>query len=238
MGEEKILWLEKTTSTNDIAKQYMHKQQGFCVAAGFQESGRGQAGNSWESDPESNLLASFIFSTRINATESFAISMIASLAVYRFILSYGCKAEIKWPNDIIAGNKKIAGILIENSIMGEIVDHTIIGVGVNLNQKEFAGVPNATSLGMLTNHYFEPESMALELQRFMLMAFEEFSEPTNLLREMYFSLLFRKEGATYVDSNSEFQAMITDVGFDGRLTLQKETGITESYYFKEVQMKI
>jgi BirA family biotin operon repressor/biotin-[acetyl-CoA-carboxylase] ligase len=236
MGSEKILWLERTSSTNEVAKQYLSSQQGFCVATGFQESGRGQAGNTWVSEEGKNLLASYVFSTRITIAESFAISMIASLAVVRFLNSYGFDAQIKWPNDIIVKEKKIAGILIENIIMGDVVENTIVGIGINLNQSEFAGLPNATSLSLIANTEFEPESMAIELQRFLKISFEEYNEPVLELKENYVRLLFRKEGAVYNHGSKTFTAKIADVAFDGRLTLIGEDEKTDGFYFKQIEM--
>jgi len=236
MTSENFLWFEQLSSTNKTAWQYIDKQSGFCIATGFQSSGRGQAGNSWTSEPNKNLLASYIFSLDIKPAECFAISMITSLAVVSLLKSYGCTAEIKWPNDIIVDNKKIAGILIENIVSGDKVEKSIIGIGLNLNQTEFAGLPNATSLKFILKKEFDIQTVARELQHCLITEFENNKKPSQELKKSYFELLFRKDRAMYRDNNSTFEGKIIDIDFDGALKIQKSDNCTESYYFKEVQM--
>jgi BirA family biotin operon repressor/biotin-[acetyl-CoA-carboxylase] ligase len=236
MASEKILWFEELSSTNKTAWQYIDKQSGFCIATGFQSSGRGQAGNSWASEPNKNLLASYIFSLDIKPAECFAISMITSLAVVSLLNSYNCTAKIKWPNDIIVDNKKIAGILIENIVSGNRVEKSIIGVGLNLNQTEFAGLPNATSLKLKLKTDLDIKTIASELQRYLIAWFEKNKKPSRELKESYFELLFKKDKSIYRDNNSTFEGKIVDIDFDGALKIQKSDNCTKSYYFKEVQM--
>ncbi len=131
MASERYIWFENITSTNEYARGHLDKKSGFCIATGFQENGKGQSGNKWISEPNKNLLASYVLKTEIKPAESFAISMIASLALINLLNSFKCQAEIKWPNDIIANNKKIAGILIENIISGNKIENSIIGIGLN-----------------------------------------------------------------------------------------------------------
>ncbi|HPW66638.1 MAG TPA: biotin--[acetyl-CoA-carboxylase] ligase [Salinivirgaceae bacterium] len=236
MASDKILWFEELSSTNKTAWEYIDKQSGFCVATGFQSSGRGQSGNSWTSEPNKNLLASYIFTLDIKPAECFAISMITSLAVVNLLNSYSCAAKIKWPNDIIVDNKKIAGILIENIVSGDKIEKSIIGIGLNLNQIEFAGLPSATSLKLELRNDFDIKTIASELQRYLISGFENNKEPSQELKKSYFELLFRKDKAIYRDNNSSFEGKIIDIDFDGALKIQKSDNCIKSYYFKEVQM--
>lgn len=228
--------IEHTTSTNEIAKHYLNSPSGFCITTKYQTQGRGQAGNSWVSEYNKNLLASYVLDTNIELDKSFAISMIASLAVLNLLNSHGLVAQIKWPNDIIIEDKKIAGILIENIISGEVAEKSIIGIGLNLNQREFPEVPQATSLSLLSHNDFDPKQIAKEMQQNLLLELNQYRTCLDKLKHNYYHRLYRRDIAAYNDGKTIFVAKIVDVAFDGRLTLHKENGNLASYYFKQIKM--
>ena len=119
----KIYFFEQLTSTNSEAVRVMkenHIPEGSVISAGYQSAGRGQKGNSWESSEGKNLLISIIlYPSIINPGEQFLISMAISLGICEFLRNYIPECKIKWPNDIYVFNDKIAGVLIENSVMGD-----------------------------------------------------------------------------------------------------------------------
>tara|TARA_Y100001954_G_scaffold59638_1_gene64619 strand:+ start:935 stop:1663 length:729 start_codon:yes stop_codon:yes gene_type:complete len=138
---EKIIHLKTVDSTNEFANDYIDKNNNLdslLITADFQKFGKGQLNNRWDSEEGKNLLISVVFSFKKNVSSQFDINVISSLAVLDLL--YGLKLEnpkVKWPNDILIGKKKIAGILIQNKIKGNMIYKSIIGLGLNVNQEVF-----------------------------------------------------------------------------------------------------
>lgn len=145
-----IIWLESTDSTNKEAARRISDLDNLSVVSAFrQTSGRGQRGNKWVSAPGENLTFSIVLKHPVEAYDQFTICELASLCAVDLLSGYGLEGTIKWPNDIYSGGKKIGGILIENSIQGDTISHSIIGVGLNVNQCEFdPSIPNPTSFAL------------------------------------------------------------------------------------------
>ena len=144
-----IKWYQTLDSTNtQAAREISQAPDGTVWIADFQTAGRGQRGNRWESAKCENLTFSILFKpTFLSPAQQFAISEVAAIGVCRYLCSKGLPAQIKWPNDIYIGNKKICGMLIEHSISGANLAGSIVGIGLNLNQREFSSdAPNPTSL--------------------------------------------------------------------------------------------
>ena len=164
-----IIWLASTDSTNEEAKRRISDIDNLSVVSALEQtSGRGQRGNQWYSAPGQNLLFSIVLkSPSLIAKNHFALNEMAALSVTDFLSAYGIKAEIKWPNDIYVGEKKICGILIENSFLGNAISSSIIGIGLNINQRNFnVSLPNPTSL-VLCSAQDEPLDIDRCLCRFM-----------------------------------------------------------------------
>ena len=133
--------LTQTHSTNLYLRQILESnplvEEGLVIYADFQDAGRGQQGNSWESEAKKNILCSLLlYPRRINAQDQFIISEIVSLGIADTLNSIQDGFAIKWPNDIYYGDKKVAGILIENDLSGKVIYDSIIGFGINVNQEE------------------------------------------------------------------------------------------------------
>ena len=159
---------QKVSSTNTVAAELLRESnppEGTVITASYQETGRGQPGNSWESEPGKNLLMSVIlYPVMVRPADQFVISRMVSLAVFDLVARQTPSARIKWPNDIYAGDDKIAGILIENSIMGDTLGSTIAGIGLNVNQTVFTGgAPNPKSLKQLTGTNHDLTAVTQEL---------------------------------------------------------------------------
>ena len=144
-----IIWLESVDSTNEEAKRHISDIDNLSVLSALEQTaGRGQRGNTWTSTPGENLMFSIVLKDpKISARDQFVLNEIASLAVVDFLSMHGISARIKWPNDIYVGLKKICGILIENSLQGSAISSSIIGIGLNINQRNFnVNLPNPTSM--------------------------------------------------------------------------------------------
>ncbi|MCX6329107.1 MAG: biotin--[acetyl-CoA-carboxylase] ligase, partial [Bacteroidia bacterium] len=148
------------SSTNDQASLLLKTEsppEGTVIYTDSQSAGRGQKDNKWESDEGKNLLISIILYPKSIAPENqFYISMAVSLGICDFIDSFFPGSKIKWPNDIYIKNDKIAGILIENSILGETIENSVAGIGININQEKFSDVvPNPVSIKMVTGNEYD-----------------------------------------------------------------------------------
>lgn len=146
-----IIWLDKAESSNDEARKAIDTLDNLSVVAvRCQTAGRGQGTNSWESAPGENLTFSVVLKDLdISPKEQIAISQITALSVVDFLSKHGIEAKIKLPNDIYVRSKKICGILIENSLCGNKIKWSIVGIGINVNQTIFpSSLPNPTSIAL------------------------------------------------------------------------------------------
>lgn len=146
-----IIWLEMVDSTNRYAREHIDMLDNLSVvAAVIQTEGRGQGDHRWHSEPGQNLLFSIVLKNpSVPASEQVKISDITARSVISLLEAHGIEAWIKPPNDIWVDKKKICGILIEHSLIGSRISHTIIGVGLNVNQTVFPeDLPNPTSMAI------------------------------------------------------------------------------------------
>lgn len=234
------IWIEETGSTNSWVKERLEDLEAPVMAiARCQTAGRGQRGNSWESEPGKNLTFSLLVKpSGLKAVRQFALSEAAALAMADALAAYGIEAAVKWPNDIYVGSRKIAGILIENSIMGDQLTTSIIGIGLNVNQTLFlSDAPNPVSMAQISRRKFHLGEVAntvggeLEKRLGSLAAGES-------MHDEYKSRLWRSDGRHYpfkeTAGGEEFTARIADVGESGHLILELSDGCRRKYAFKEV----
>ena len=227
--EWKIVHIDETDSTNRWLKA--HGEGDMVVVTDYQTAGRGCGTNTWESERGKNLLFSLLVSPNgIRANKQFRISMAISLAICKALGQHLGYLTIKWPNDIYWRDGKIGGILIENTLQGNSVRDSIIGVGLNVNQREFrSNAPNPVSMWQIS----EQETDRDALLRDILTAFEDFLGRYN--KESYTAMLYRRRGFfPYADKDGAFMAEIVDVEDDGHLLLMDDNGRERRYAFKEV----
>ena len=210
-------------------------KEGNVVVADYQTSGRGCGTNTWESERGKNMLFSvMIHPVQLPVQRQFHISMAISLAIVEALEQQIGDVSIKWPNDIYWRNAKICGILIENTLQGSRIKDSVIGVGLNVNQRAFhSDAPNPVSLWQIHGQETDRE----QLLRDILRNFDKFLSMD--IRKQYLSRLYRRKGFhPYVDANGAFMAEIVDVEDDGHLLLCDEGGCRRRYAFKEVQFVI
>ena len=178
-----IRWYDEVGSTNDEARRLLQELDNLSViAARCQTMGRGQGDHTWHSRPGENLTFSVVLKfgsgglEPLAARDALLITETVTLALRLYLEERGVKVRIKWPNDIYAGDLKICGILIENILHGSEIASSIIGIGLNLNQKDFpSDLPNPVSLTLLTGESYDLEQ---ELAGF-LSILSECAEKTN-----------------------------------------------------------
>lgn len=129
---KKVIVFDKTPSTNSKAKELAGKQEGTVVIARVQKKGKGRLDRVWES-PEGGVYLSIILRPDCALDKTTLISLTAAITVSKTISSYGASARVKWPNDVLIGRKKIAGILLESEVHENRVEYVVLGIGINLN---------------------------------------------------------------------------------------------------------
>lgn len=227
-------------STNsELAAVAASRRHGYTIMARIQTAGRGQRGNTWESEPYANITLSTLLRPHdLEARDQFALSEAVSLGITDTLARYGIDARIKWPNDIYAGDMKICGILIENSLTGKYIERSIAGIGLNVNQMAWTGsAPNPISMAMVTGRTFDVDNIAETLVSDILQRVAGCETRRHELHARYMTLLWRNSGLhPYMDSatGQRFEAAITDIAPTGHITLTLADGTSRTYAFKEV----
>ena len=213
--------------------------EGTVFSTFAQSDGRGQLKNKWESEPNKNISLSVVLKPNfLPVQKSFLLNQAVTLGVYDFLRLYISKEVwIKWPNDIYVGNEKIAGILIQNSIQSDVFQHSVIGIGINVNQAVFrSDAPNPTSIFLKTGKEVPLWSCIEYLCKYLENRYLQLkSNQYDMLRADYHEVLYRiNEWYFFEKENKRFDGKITRVLDDG--FLQMETPLaTEFFNFKEVK---
>jgi len=250
--EKFIILPEGDSSSSILSEMYSEGEAGHgdTLMVVNQTAGRGQRGNSWEAEPGQNVTMSMLLvHDRLPAIQQFLVSQLISLAIIDMLrqkLGEVVEPErvcVKWPNDIYVDNLKIAGILIESTITGDMVERSIVGIGLNVNQIEFVSeAPNPVSMAQLLGNLYEkgPEHLGRELSRRIMEyvhSFRNGSLSPEEIRGRYAGILWRRQGLhpfTDATTNESFLASIGDIEPTGHIHLLTETGENRKYAFKEV----
>lgn len=240
----RIIKVNATQSTNSLAKEWQQSNKGsspVCFVAREQSSGRGQRGASWISNAGENLTFSVLFSKPdFEFYPGFDLSAGVGLAVLDTLKEFNIKnLKLKWPNDIMAGNFKVGGILIENTLNNGRIASLVIGIGLNVNQVTFPGLPQAASLRSVSGTFYVLD----ELLKKILLRLEENMEilsggkPNHFLKK-YEQVLFRKEKAsTFQLPNGSFlTGIIKGVTSSGLLEVQVENDVIKTFDLKELKL--
>ena len=213
----------------------------WLVTTDFQTRGHGQVGTSWESDCGENLMFTFVFRPKdVRAIEQFYLSEIACLAVAQTLDAYVEGVSVKWPNDVYVGEKKICGMLLNHQLKGAMVESTMVGIGINVNQPRFVSdAPNPISLWQLLGHRIDTEAVLESFVRHFETLYTWWirGEKTRL-RNLYQQRLFRREGVhPYEDTatGERFLATFEQVAPSGLLTLRDNAGALRTFDFKAVK---
>lgn len=226
------MYIAQTNSTNTLLKELLARGEWpegeTYLYAGYQTAGRGQTGNGWESEKGKNLLCSILLPPNKNL---YLLNIAVSVAIVRMIDE---PLTIKWPNDIYYHDKKLAGILLENAIVGSEIKYTIAGIGLNVNQTAFVSdAPNPISLRQITGKEYDVDQMMNNL----IEAVEAvLNEPEETIWQEYKAHLYRREGFwPFEDEKGEFDARIEDVLPTGELVLRDRDNKKRIYHFKQIR---
>lgn len=240
-----LIKLNATDSTQQFLKNYITEQTqplpNTVVWALQQNKGVGQYGTKWLTEPGKNLTFSFLYNIKYLHSENyFLLNMLVALAIVQVLEALSVPdLKIKWPNDILSSNKKIGGVLIENSIRHSQICRTVIGVGLNVNQKEFENLPKASSLVQIMKQEFDLETLLHQLilsltQQLARIEGGTFSE----IYPEYRHYLYRidKVSTFRPHQGADFSAIIREVTHSGMLQLELEDERLHYFTLKELQL--
>ena len=238
------LKVNQTASTNTyLSRLAATLPGGTVIYTPCQTAGRGQKGNSWEREDGKNLTFSLLLKRPpVKARDQFYLSEAAALAVVEALTAEaGDGFTVKWPNDVYWQDKKVCGMLIENSLDGSDIATSIIGIGINVKQQRFlSDAPNPVSLINITGR--EQDLMTLlkrvysRIEQLVVSLGDDNARSD--LHHRYMAALYRNDGQLhpYEDaSGHRFMASVADIAPDGTLTLRHEDGTRHDYLFKEVR---
>ena len=240
-----IIRLNEVGSTNSFALDLLRGPafaEGAVVLALSQTNGRGQRENVWQSEPAQNVVCSIILKpTFLAIPMQFDLTRAISLGVSDLLIDLVPSADIhiKWPNDIIANGKKVAGILIENIITGSLISAAVVGIGLNVNQAHFdADLPHAISILQLTQKETDLDAFLQQLfrsieARYLQLRACQFDK----LRADYHARLYKLNcSAHFSDFKTDFDATIEGVSAEGFLILRSVDGVVKRFNFNELKM--
>ncbi|MCW3083593.1 MAG: biotin--acetyl-CoA-carboxylase ligase [Bacteroidetes bacterium] len=243
---QNAVYLTAVNSTNSYATEMLRQispVEGTIIYTFEQTNGRGQRGNTWQSEPAKNVAFSLILNPLfLRADEQFLLTKITSLAVADLMAenlkNAGLEAnvKVKWPNDIYIDGKKAGGILIENTIRENHIQHSVIGIGLNINQENFGDL-NATSLKKITTKEFELQEIVERLCEFIEARYLQLkANKRDLLHLNYLQRLYQlNEWRKYRANDEVFEGKIVSVSDMGKLQLELHSTEIREFELKEIQ---
>lgn len=238
-----IIKLNAINSTNGYLKKMcdtVELDNFTVVTAEAQLQGRGQRGAQWHSQAGKNLTFSILIKyNAIDVKQIFTLNVMVAVSILEMLHYYNIsKVSVKWPNDILAGNKKLGGVLIENTIKSNGCINSVIGIGLNVNQKEFNGIEKAGSLFTVMGKEYDKDEILLHIVNMLKQNMVNLEQGhANMLWEKYHDNLFKKEiPMPFEKDNQKFMGIIKGVAKDGMLALQHEDDTIVYYGIKEIKM--
>ncbi|MDX9695915.1 MAG: biotin--[acetyl-CoA-carboxylase] ligase [Bacteroidales bacterium] len=237
-----IIQLDSVSSTNSYAAELIKKEnlpEGTIIIADEQSKGKGIGSNVWEAEKGKNLTFSIVlYPNFMDVSKQFMISKTIALGIQKYLSFKTRHISIKWPNDIYYTDKKIAGILIENSITGSKINHTIVGIGININQTEFrSDAPNPISLKQIVGEDFYLKDELVELKYHLAkyynrLKYKSFKE---INREYLLNLYKYKVWSDYKVQDTLFRGKITGVNDFGHLQITTPDNEVKEFDLKEIE---
>lgn len=235
-----LLQIDETTSTNSLMKDWLSNNKpidGTVILTENQTAGRGQAGNTWKSAPGMNLTFSLLYLCKfLEVKDQFLLSAAISLGLRNAVQQMlpDADVKIKWPNDILVNQQKVAGILIENTLQGHFLHYSIVGIGLNVLQEDFDGLPNASSLKKNGFEGNKENALSVVLEevekQFLLLRNNKFE---GLIQNYHRHLFGKDEWRNFLVDDKIIRGTITGVEKSGRLNVEFESGMRQ-FWHKEI----
>lgn len=236
-----LLEINECDSTNNYAKTLWSKIEpieGTVVVTDKQTEGKGQIGNKWQSEPYQNLTFSIVLKPSfLKPEQQFMLSKIVSLSCIETLKHFTEKKFIiKWPNDIYFQEQKVGGILIENTLNANKIVSSILGIGLNINQTIFEGLPRATSLKTISEKDFDLKTILNFLLKALDVYYFELKKGnfSSINAKYLANMLGYEQTMVFNEKGILFNAKVKGVNELGQLLLELENGYERAYNFKEV----
>ena len=239
-----LVKLNAINSTNSYLKKLskdLNISNWTVVTAEYQTVGRGQMQTKWESEKGKNLICSILIRLKdLKVQDQFYLNCAISLGIFNVLTDYYLKQlRIKWPNDIMSDNKKLGGILIENSLTNNIIYQTVIGIGINVNQEIFINLPKATSMKQILKRDFDRDILLNQIivsleEQITLLEQKNFAT----LHQDYEAVLYKKNIPNLFEQKDKkkFMGKILGISKRGNLIVEKENQSIQEYGFKEIKL--
>lgn len=240
----KLIKLNAIDSTNDFMKQLLTAQivENFTVVAtDSQLKGRGQMGSTWMAESGKNLTFSVYLSNElINLESIYNLNVAVALSILDVLKEQHIpELKIKWPNDIMSANKKIGGILIENAIKQSSEVQSVVGIGLNVNQQNYDGLPQASSLCLTTGRFFDCDELLTKIVN-QLKIYVNLIDVNqgNKLWDKYHEYLYKKDIPSAFENKdgNKFMGIIKKVLSTGQLEVMMEDDSMQYFNIKELKM--
>lgn len=239
-----LIKVSAINSTNSLGREMFRSNPAMpltCIMAEKQLEGRGQRGTVWESKPGENLTFSVVVpNPKFSPSHQFLLSTSIATSIVNSLANFELpKLKVKWPNDIMSANSKIGGILIENVITEGKVVASIIGIGLNVNQTDFEGLPQAGSMKSATGRSFDSQEVLQQvLKDLEETLFETGDKKAEIILKDYKKHLFRKQipSTFQLPDGTYFSGMIVDVLLNGKLLVKTEDDLLKEYDLKEIKL--
>ncbi|MES2138601.1 MAG: biotin--[acetyl-CoA-carboxylase] ligase [Bacteroidota bacterium] len=244
---QNCIHLKSIDSTNSYASQLLGQikpAEGTLIYTFDQQNGKGQRGNTWETEPNKNVASSFIlYPSFLQASKQFLLNKIVSLAVADLMAELLKPADktseirIKWPNDIYVGSKKVAGILIENTLRENNIQNAIVGIGININQAAFNADINATSMSLIINKEFDLMQVLEKLSEFIEARYLQLkANKLESIDAAYLQNLYQlNEWHNYTSGDQLFEGKIIGISAIGKLQVELKTNEIKEFDLKEIK---
>ena len=236
--EDKInIYVSECLSTNDFLIQFIKKNnndEGISVISDYQIKGKGQRNNTWLSEKGKNLLFSFLIKPNLPVKDQFKLHIITSLSLVKTLQKIGLQnIKVKWPNDIYILKKKISGILIESQVTNKKISQSIIGIGLNVNQKQFDHL-NATSIINELNYEYDLKKVLKIFYSFFEEEYINLSKNIKTLKEKNKRNLYGlNKPIEFYNNGTKNKGVIIDISSDGGIIIQVKNK-HQKYYFGSI----
>ncbi len=210
----KIELLEEVSSTNDHIKRYLSERKDVIVCARRQTGGKGTKGRSFLSEEGGVYLSALLFHDRLRAADAFLVMAHAAVSVCRTAERFGAKPQIKWANDVLVGSRKLCGILIENGLSGAFVDHSIVGIGLNVSN-------DVSALGGIAVTLSEAAGRAVSADEAREALIENFLEASDFSEYLHY-VRFLGETVRVTEGDRTYPACAVRILPDGRLEIERD----------------
>jgi BirA family biotin operon repressor/biotin-[acetyl-CoA-carboxylase] ligase len=230
-----IVKLHATTSTNDELKSRFRESELPHLTTVYtmeQTRGRGQQGATWVSEKGKNLTFSILLTKNIQNLTPFLVNKILSVTIVEWLKKeLQVQAKIKWPNDILSVQHKLAGILIENNFTGKNLTSSVVGIGLNVNQETFENLPRAISLKNITGREFDLESLLIS---FLNVLQNNLRDPLRVAQEYHRYLYKYNQMTSFKSSKGTFKGIVKGTDLDGKLLLEVNDQLS-AFELKELE---